>query len=354
MSEIDFEQRLQRLVPYFLLVGFLFSPLYFTLLLLFIWKGRKLVGDKVVKVVVIALNAVNMGILVFRDGLIGKSLLPESAWQWMFGLYPLMLAMTLVTILILTFIEIESADSLLLYQHKGEQSKFWYSSDTVPVDAGRSHLFVGGTTGSGKTTALMHYVEDSIKWNEPLYIVSGKNGADDDRSLISMTKQLAKRYNRELIVISLNQREKDRKIYNPLAEMSATEVSDALAAISEYTEPHYKACTTTWIKAIAECLQLGGIPFSLSAICTFYSFDHFSELVSMLKKKGVLTKEKASQYLALREIAKEAELSESRYRNLLFGDGSDLFGDGSVFESCSTARNKSAIFFIDLDSFRYQ
>lgn len=55
----------------------------------------------------------------------------------------------------------------------------------------------------------------------------------------------------------------------------------------------------------------------------------------------------------LREIAKEAALSESRYRNLLFGDGASLFGDGLSYESAATAREKNAIFFLDLDSFRY-
>ena len=353
MSEMDFEQRLQSLLPYIVLCGFVFSPVYFAALLVLVWLGRKVLAGWIVKVVILGLNLVNFCVLFFRDGIVAGSMSLTSGMSWLFGYNPIVMTVPLLCILVFAFIEVESADSALLTKHRSEQSKLWIETKEVPVDAGRSHLFVGGTTGSGKTTYLMHYIEDSIKANEPLYIVSGKNGADDDRSLISMTKKLAKRYDRDLIIVSLNQREKARRVYNPLAEMSVTEVSDALASISDYTEPHYKACTTTWIKAIAECLVLGGIPLSLASICAFYSYSHFSELIASLKKKEILSKEKAAQYLDLREIAEEAELSESRYRNLLFGDGADLFSDGSVYENCSTARNKSAIFFIDLDSFRY-
>lgn len=354
MNDMDLQQRLQSMAPLAVLAGFVFEPFWFGGCLLLLWWARERYDESLLFKIAAGINVVNLLLMLipqevsFLEGTSVPMLI-----AWLFGYAPIRMMVPALVLLMLLYIDTRTADEMLLEEHRLLQLQWWTETDHIPVEAARSHIFTAGTTGAGKTTALLHYVKDSIEKGEPLYIVSGKNGAADPRSFLNVTRRLAAHAGREVIVVSLNASDADRRPYNPLAAMSPTEVADALVAISEYTEPHYKACTTTWIKAIAECLALAGIPFSLSSICDFYSFDNFSTLIANLKKENMIAKEDAAKYLGLKEIAKEAALSESRYRNLLFGDGASLFGDGITFENAATAREKNAIFFLDLDSFRY-
>lgn len=354
MSNMDLQQSLRSMAPAAVLAGFVFEPFWFCGCLLLIWWARKRYDDSLLFKIAVGVNVVNLLLMLIPQEvsvLAGTSV--PMLIAWLFGYSPIRMIVPALVLLMLLYTDTRSADEMILDEHRAYQLQWWSETDHIPVESARTHIFTAGTTGAGKTTALLHYVKDSIEKGEPLYIVSGKNGAVDPKSLLSSTRRLAEQAGREVLIVSLNESDPNRKPYNPLAAMSPTEVADALVAISEYTEPHYKACTTTWIKAIAECLALAGIPFSLSSICDFYSFDNFSMLISNLKKEKKIKKEEAAKYLDLREIAKEAALSESRYRNLLFGDGASLFRDGLSYESAATAREKNAIFFLDLDSFRY-
>ena len=360
---MDFRQRVVMCLPYFILASLMFSPVYF-LAMLALWAGMKWVCNArkssamTVFLVAIIANVVYQTMIFILYGtdafrLILKEALPTSLADWLIYPSALRLLFSEVTALVVAWVGGESADDALLQHERKKSLRQFTHTHRVDTD-NRTHAFAAGTTGSGKTTLLLHHIEDSIKRGEPLYILSGKNGTDDSRSLLNVTKALAAKYGRKMVVVSLNPREHDRRKYNPLAEMTPTELSDALVSISDYTEPHYKACTATWLKALCEVLQAADIPLSLASVCDFYSFKEFSALVGQMKKDGVLTAEQARGYLALSDVAEEAALSRSRYQNLLYGDGSDLFGDGTGdYVSAATAQKDGAVFFVDLDSFRY-
>lgn len=353
ISKIDLHQRLKAVFPYFALVAMVASPAYALLFFALVLIARqKSQWVKPLKTIGVFGLIVDVAVFCTRIEKALVNAVPDGLMEWIFGISSFRLFYPILIALLLLWLGNVSADQLLVQQERKKREKQLTYTSEIPFDA-RGHEFIAGTTGAGKTTLLLQYVRDSIIAGEQLYILSGKNGTDDPRSLLNVTKALADKYNRELVVVSLNRRENARKCYNPLSEMSPTELSDALVTISDYTEPHYQACTAMWIKAICECLNLAGIPLSLNSVCDFYSFDDFRELVSRLSAANKLTKTQTKGYLALKGIAEEASLSRSRYLNLLFGDGADLFGDGEDFTNASIAKRKNAIFFVDLDSFRY-
>lgn len=353
IGKIEFHQRLKSGFPFIILAAFCFSPLYsfiiFTIILIAkhypkIYTKLKIFGFIAFSIYIIAI------IITIKNGV--GIYTPHSIRKWIFGISAIRLLVPIIAFLIFIWLGNTTSDQLIIQIEQKKRNEKFKRTNKIPFEV-RSHLYIAGTTGSGKTTLLLQYIQDSIISGEALYILSGKNGTDDPRSLLNITKALAKKFQRELIVVSLNHRENDHNFYNPLSEMSPTELSDALVMISDYTEPHYQSCTAMWIKALCECLALAEIPYSLNSICDFYTFDDFRDLVMHLASANKLTKAQLKGYLALKPIAEEAALSRSRYLNLLFGDGADFFGDGELFVNASTAKRKNAIFFVDLDSFRY-
>lgn len=246
---MDFRQRVVMCLPYFILASLMLSPVYF-LAMLALWAGMKWVCKArkssamtaflvaiIANVVFQAMIFVLYGTDAFR--LLVRESIPTSLADWLICPASLRLLMPELTALVVAWVGGESADDALLRHEKKAAARRFTHTQRVDTD-NRTHVFIAGTTGSGKTTLLLHHIEDSIRRGEPLYILSGKNGTDDSRSLLNVTKALAAKYGRKMVIVSLNPREHDRRKYNPLAEMTPTELSDALVSISEYTESHYK------------------------------------------------------------------------------------------------------------------
>lgn len=95
-------------------------------------------------------------------------------------------------------------------------------------------------------------------------------------------------------------------------------------------------------------------PLSLNAICEYYDYSALNGLLTKLCKAGTITKEDVARYRSLAKIAEEAALSKSRYANLLMGEGASLFGNGLDCCCASQVKDSKTIFFLDLDSFRYE
>lgn len=353
-----FRQKIAAILPWAIAASLVLAPAPMLLMLaLYRFAQKHPDWQKVYQYLMIsvfALDAIGICIAVHVLGVeIIFRTAPSSFVDWIFFPSPFQLLIPLLTMAALTSVGYASADTLLLgAAEKEQQGK--YQKITKIDYANKSHVFVAGTTGSGKTTYLLQYIFAAVQYGDDVYILSGKNGTDDPRSLLNVTRRIAARFGRTMYTVSLCDHEPDRRRYNPLEGMTPTEAADALVEISEYTEPHYKSCTSSWLKAVCECLLAAHIPLSLSAICDFYDYDDFVQLLSKLVAAGKITKDQQRGYMKLKGIAEEAALSKSRYVDLLLGDGGWFFGsagDGSV--NASKARKDDAIFFADLDSFKY-
>lgn len=350
------QQRLNDLTVPALVAAFLASPFYFALFAagyVYVKHTNRTVAAKVPTYLGAAACAFFFIFIVrfIRDPL--SLCFPPTIFNWLFVPKTLVIGLDCFALCLYSLAWFAPSDQMLLERSEQERQARQIHLDDIPIEH-RTHIAVLGTTGSGKTTALMRYVAHAMEHNQRLYIVSGKNGTDDNYSLLNQVKRLAQARGYQLLLVSLNEREPMRQPYNPLAEMSPTEAADALTAISEYTEPHYKAVTTSWLKAVCECLIAAGTPLSLNAICEYYDYSALNGLLAKLYKAGTITKEDVARYRSLAKIAEEASLSKSRYANLLMGEGASLFGNGLDCCCASQVKDSKTIFFLDLDSFRYE
>lgn len=345
-DKITIHQKTREISFILIFAGMLAAPLYTTGLLLAAKYCKQEVERK--RYFLIGLASGGIAILMYIV-IYGVGVYQLTFLTWLFGLDTARGIVVIGAAGLFSMIDYsKTADDWMLEEEQKKTANLMARDLGINFD-NRSHIFVAGTTGAGKTTLLLQYIDDSMKKGEPLFILSGKNGTDDPFSLLNSVKKLAKRYGRELRVVSTNLDEPERVGYNPLQNMTVTELSDALCNASEFTEPHYKYCLATWIKAIGECLQIMNIPFSLQAIVDFYDWNSFLELVNAVKEK--VPDEKIQGYLRLEDICKTAALSRSRFMNMLFGEGAEVWSDDGI--CAKQCRDRNAVFFCDLDAFRY-
>lgn len=95
--------------------------------------------------------------------------------------------------------------------------------------------FLVGTTGSGKTTTIMCFVEHALKRNMPLVLIDGKGDLDFANEI----KTFSRRFMRECKVFSIGDPDSSCH-YNPLVCGGPTELKDRLMSLSEWTEPYYQ------------------------------------------------------------------------------------------------------------------
>ncbi len=85
------------------------------------------------------------------------------------------------------------------------------------------HTFLCGTTGSGKTTTILCFIDYALKNDLPLVVVDGKGDPDLARTLATM----AGSHGRNLQLFSISEPENSWN-YNPLSCGGPTELKDRL------------------------------------------------------------------------------------------------------------------------------
>lgn len=110
------------------------------------------------------------------------------------------------------------------------------------------HIFVSGTTGSGKTVLLSNFIETACMMNYGALIVDGK-GDEGKGSLLEITKKFCKEYNRKLYIVSMNNPSISNK-YNPFAGADETVAKDMLINMTQWSEEHYKSNTERYIQRL--------------------------------------------------------------------------------------------------------
>ena len=107
----------------------------------------------------------------------------------------------------------------------------------VPDNA--KHIFIAGTTGSGKTVALSNFIQHGIEKSFPLLVIDGK-GDIGAGSILEITKQFCREYKKKLYIVNLSEPEQSSK-YNPFANASPTACKDMLINLTDWSEQHYKS-----------------------------------------------------------------------------------------------------------------
>jgi len=210
----------------------------------------------------------------------------------------------------------------------------------IPSDA--KHVFICGTTGSGKTVALSNFLASGARYNYPMLIIDGK-GDTDAGSLLEMTKMLCP--DRKLYVINLNEPSTSDK-YNPFKNTSTDVIKDMLINMTNWSEEHYKYNTERYIGRLCKLLSMHDIPISLDALTLYLPKTSFVKLSKDASEKGLLSKVEHLQDVDLAKTSGEiAESAAARFATIRDSDLGQIF-DVSGIDIYTALQEDAVIIFI--------
>jgi len=210
----------------------------------------------------------------------------------------------------------------------------------VPSDA--KHVFVCGTTGSGKTIAISNFLKAGADYDYPMLIVDGK-GDTDDGSLLHLVKTICPE--RKIYVINLNDPKGSDK-YSPFKNTNTDVIKDMLINMTNWSEEHYKYNTERYIQRLLKLLEMNDIALSLESLTNYLPTSNFSKLSRDLSNKKLITKEQHVGDIELSKISGEiAEAAAARFATIKESDLGQIFDESGV-DIYSALEENAVILFI--------
>lgn len=206
------------------------------------------------------------------------------------------------------------------------------SGKKICIPDNSKHIFVSGTTGSGKSVALSNFVKSACMKNYGALIIDGK-GDEGETSLLEITKSFCKIYNRKLYIVSMNNPTYSNK-YNPFIGANETVAKDMLINMTDWSEEHYKTNTERYIQRLIKLLKLSNVNLSFNSIIENMQEDKFIEISKHLASENRITKEehlknldiaKASSKIASSASARFLTIAESQIGQLFYEQGIDIY-----------------------------
>jgi len=200
----------------------------------------------------------------------------------------------------------------------------------VHISDTAKHVFVCGTTGSGKTVVLSNFIKNAISNNMPALIVDGK-GDMGSGSLLDIVQKLNRR-DKKVYVINLSDPANSDK-YNPFLGASSAMATDMLINMTDWSEEHYKLNTERYLQRILQLLELGQYSLSFRKIIKCMKADNFTQLSTHLLAKEFISKTdhldnmdllKTSGKVAQNSVARFSTIAESHAGKILSDDGINI------------------------------
>jgi len=191
------------------------------------------------------------------------------------------------------------------------------------------HIFVCGTTGSGKTVALSNFIESGIMKNYGMLIIDGK-GDIGDGSIFEITKKFCMEQNRELLIVDMNNPIKSAK-YNPFKEASNTMCKDMLINMTDWSEEHYKSNAERYLQRLIKLLEIKGEDLSFTKIIEHISVNKFEELSVWLTKEKLQSKEEHLNNLNIaKSSGKITENASARFSTIAESEIGVIFDENGI------------------------
>ncbi len=230
---------------------------------------------------------------------------------------------------------------LRLVRRQNKASKKFINQEGILIgNAGRKpiylpddckHVFVCGTTGSGKTVGLSNFIKRGIEKDYPTLIIDGK-GDTGKGSILDIINTLNQHKSKKVYVINLNNlNQSDR--YNPFKNASSSMAKDMLINMTEWSEEHYKANAERYIQRVLQLFEIAKEPLSFHRIIKAMNTDKFEEFSAILFKKGLIDKDmhsenseiaRTSGKIAQSSIARFSTIAESGIGKIFSSDGIDI------------------------------
>jgi len=223
---------------------------------------------------------------------------------------------------------VNEEDFSLIYAEGDDKTLLGYNGNTpVFIYDNTTHVFIAGTTGSGKTVALANFIESAISKDYPLLLVDGKGDTGKD-SMLDIVNQL--RGDRKLIVIDMNNPRESVK-YNPFRNATPSVLKDMLIDMSEWSEEHYKASTERYIQRIANLMEKVGIVYSFGNVIKYLPKRGAIALADTCLKEGILSKEEYSDTIDIIEDCGEiANSAAARFLTIAESDVGNIFHEDGI------------------------
>ena len=206
------------------------------------------------------------------------------------------------------------------------------------------HIFICGTTGSGKTVALSNYMQNCMKKDFPMLIVDGK-GDTGKGSILDVLTQLNKRYRKKIYCINLTNPSLS-DTYNPFFNTSPTVAKDMLINMTDWSEEHYKVNAERYLQRLILLMNKAEITLSFQTIVKYMELDKFSALSMQLVKEKRISKEKHLENLEIAKTSgKIAENSIARFSTIAESELGELFSDTGI-DITTALKEKAIILFI--------
>lgn len=206
------------------------------------------------------------------------------------------------------------------------------------------HIFICGTTGSGKTVALSNYMQNCIKKDFPMLIVDGK-GDTGKGSILEVLTQLNKRYHKKIYCINLTNPSLS-DTYNPFFNTSPTIAKDMLINMTDWSEEHYKVNAERYLQRLILLMNTAEISLSFQTIVKNMELNKFSALSMQLVKEKRISKEKHLENLEIAKTSgKVAENSIARFSTIAESELGELFSDTGI-DIATALQEKAIILFI--------
>lgn len=207
------------------------------------------------------------------------------------------------------------------------------------------HVFVCGTTGSGKTVALSNFIYSAVTKNYGTLIIDGK-GDVGKNSILEITKGVCGEHGKKLYVIDMNNPSASDK-YNPFYYANETIAKDMLVNMSFWSEEHYKLNTERYIQRLIKLLILKFESLDFYKIVDYLPEKKFNALSLELCNADMISKEEHLKNLVLSEKSgKIAEDAAARFSTLLESSVGSLFGNDTGINIFNALQEKAVILFI--------
>lgn len=206
------------------------------------------------------------------------------------------------------------------------------------------HVFICGTTGSGKTVALSNYMLNCMKKDFPMLIIDGK-GDTGKGSILDVLTQLNKQYHKKIYRIDLTNPDLS-DTYNPFCNTSPTIAKDMLVNITDWSEEHYKVNAERYLQRLVLLMNKAEIPLSFQSIVKFMELDNFTLLSTQLVKEKQISKEKHLENLEIAKTSgKIAENSIARFSTIAESELGEIFSDTGI-DIATALKEKAIILFV--------
>ena len=217
----------------------------------------------------------------------------------------------------------------------------------IPDNA--KHVFVCGTTGSGKTVALSNFIKNAVDNDLPALIIDGK-GDMGTGSLLDIVQRL-NQGKKKVYVINLSEPEQSDK-YNPFLGASSAMATDMLINMTDWSEEHYKLNAERYIQRILQLLELAQVQLSFGRIIACMKPTKFTDMSNYLLKKELISKEEHLDNLELLKTSgKVAQSSVARFSTIAESQAGKILSDTGI--SIAQALKENAIILFILNPMLY-